>query len=212
MKTVKKQRILVFASGTKNGGGSGFEAMVMNTLGNRPVLDAEIVGVVSNHEYGGVRERAERLGIPFVFWDGPFDADGYRSLVNEFRADYVMLSGWLKRVTGLDPRRTLNIHPGSLPRFGGAGMYGIHVHRAALAAFQNGEITCSAVTMHFVTEEYDRGPTFFESRVLIRADDTPETLAKRVNERERGCQSHVLNLVVQGRIRLADDLKTIIYT
>ena len=57
-------------------------------------------------------------------------APGYRSLVRYFAADYVMLSGWLKLAAGLDPARTINIHPGPLPRFGGPKLYGHFVHNA----------------------------------------------------------------------------------
>ena len=114
-----------------------------------------------------------------------------------------MCSGWLKFVRGLDPARTVNIHPGPLPRFGGPGMFGHHVHEAVMAAYHRGEITQSAVTMHFVDDvAFDNGPIFFQMPVLIRPDDDAETLAKRVNEKERAWQSHVLNLVVHRHIYL----------
>ncbi|MFA5111557.1 MAG: hypothetical protein WC443_09140, partial [Desulfobaccales bacterium] len=63
--------------------------------------------------------KAKGLGVHAEYWAGPYEAKGYQNLVKYFRADYVMLSGWLKLVTGLDPARTVNIHPGPLPRFGG---------------------------------------------------------------------------------------------
>lgn len=69
-----KQRILVFASGSKDGGGSGFQEMVEYTRTTPAILDAEIVGVVSNHEKGGVYKKAKALGIEFFYWPGPFDA------------------------------------------------------------------------------------------------------------------------------------------
>ncbi len=201
----KQPRVLVFASGTKTGGGSGFEVMVWNTRISPPVLNAEIVGVVSNHPRGGVWKKAVELGVPFEFWPGPFLAEDYRELVEKYGADYVMLSGWLKLVAGLDPARTINIHPGPLPNFGGDGMYGHHVHEAVLAAYHRGEITHSVVTMHFVDEVYDRGPIFFQRPVLIQPNDTPETLAERVNQVEHEWQSRVLNYVVHGQVRLVGD-------
>lgn len=196
-----KPRVLVFASGSKDGGGSGFQEMVEFTRTDPPVLDAEIVGVVSNHEQGGVRKKADKLDIPFVCWKaGLYGADGYQRLVEYFKADYVMLSGWLKLVHGLDPACTVNIHPGPLPEFGGPGLYGHHVHEAVMKAYWEGRVTQSAVTMHFVTSEYDRGPIIHQFPVLIRSDDTPETLAARVNEKERVLQSIYLNKVVHGYI------------
>ena len=114
-----------------------------------------------------------------------------------------MLSGWLKLVAGLDPARTINIHPGPLPRFGGPNLYGHLVHEAVMEAYHRGEISHSAVTMHFVDEEYDRGPVFFALPVPIEPEDTPETLAARVNRAEHEWQPRVLNYVVQGQVRLA---------
>lgn len=202
-----KPRILVFASGTKDGGGSGFQEMVESTRTNPPILNAEIVGVVSNHFRGGVRKKAKKLDIPFMSWPSYFGAGMYQYCVDFFKADYVMCSGWLKLVRRLDSHTTINIHPGPLPEFGGKGMYGMNVHRAVMAAYHKGEIKQSAVTMHFVDEEYDRGPVFFRYPVLIHEDDTPESLAKRVNEVERAWQSYMVNLVVHGFIFLAREPK-----
>ncbi len=201
-----KKRVLVFASGSISGGGSGFEELVEQSRLNPPILDADIVGVVSNYASGGVQKKAGRLKVPFYFWNGPFDGESYRSLVRKFHADFVMLSGWLKKVDGLDPRRTINIHPGPLSRrgavdhFGGKGLYGRHVHEAVLRAYHQSRITQSAVSIHFVTAEYDEGPLIVKWPVAIRPDDTVDTLAARVNEKERAIQSWVLNLVVNGKV------------
>jgi len=198
-------RVLVFSSGEEDSGGSGFQELVEFSRTNPPVLDAQIVGVISNHKSGGVRRRADALHIPFEYWPGPYDANGYRTFVEKYKADFVMCSGWLKFVKGLDPARTVNIHPGPLPQFGGARMYGHYVHEAVMAAYHRGEITQSAVTMHFVDEKaYDHGPIIFQMPVLIRPDDDAESLAKRVNEKERAWQSHILNLVVHRQIYLKD--------
>lgn len=205
METARKPRILVFASGTRTGGGSGFREMVEMSRVNPPVLDADIVGVVSNYENGGVRRHADELGIPFRYWNGPFTAAEYQALVREYDADYVMLSGWLKLCAGLDPRRTFNIHPALLPDFGGVGMHGRHVHEAVMKAYRNGQVTESGFTIHSVNEEYDRGLVVYRFRILIRPDDTPETLGVRVNEKERAFQAQVFNEIVHGRIRISDD-------
>jgi len=195
--------VLVFASGDSKGGGSGFQELVEFSRTNPPVLSAQIIAVISNHPNGGVCKRADTLHIPFEYWPGPFDAKGYRALVDQYQPDYVMCSGWLKFVRGLDPEKTVNIHPGPLPRFGGRGLYGHYVHEAVMAAYHRGEITQSAVTMHFVDDiAYDHGPIIFQMPVLIRPDDDAESLAKRVNEKERAWQSHILNLVVHRHIYL----------
>lgn len=204
----KKPRVLVFASGDKKGGGSGFQELVEFSRINPSVLNAEVVGVVSNYENGGVRKKADALKIPFEYWPGPFDAEGYQNLVKKFKADFVMLSGWLKLVQGLDPKTTVNIHPGPLPDFGGPNMYGHYVHEAVIAAYLRGDIVQSAVTMHFVIDAgedknaYDKGPIIFQFPVLIRPDDDAEILAKRVNEKERAWQAHILNFIVYRQIWL----------
>src|SRR3989344_4575895 len=141
-----KPRIIVFASGTKDGGGSGFENLVEATKSG--VLDADIVAIVSSNEYGGVRERAERLGVPFVYFPRPFDAEHYSSVLQKIAIEknelWIALAGWLKLVKGLDPTKTFNIHPALLSqlggRFGGSGMWGRHVHEAVKAALDAGEI------------------------------------------------------------------------
>lgn len=186
-------KLLIFASGSKTGGGSGFENMIRQ----QEVVGADFVGVVSNHEHGGVRERADRLGIPFIHFPGPWTAEAYQEVVRRSGADFVALSGWLKLVAGLNPRTTFNIHPGPLPRFGGDGMYGHHVHEAVIKS----GASHSAVSMHFVTPEYDEGPLFFSFPVPVLLGDTAETLGARVNAAEHSWQPFITRLVIQGDIR-----------
>ncbi len=200
-----KPRILVFASGSAEGGGSGFEKLVLASRGGP--LDADIVAVVSNYENGGVRVRADQLDIPFLHFPRPWTAEAYQKLARDSGADFFALSGWLKLVTGLDPttsfnpRTVFNVHPGPLPDFGGSGLYGHHVHEAVMTAFGLGEITHSAVSMHFVTGEYDQGPVFFRCNVKIQNGDTADSIGMRVNQQEHVHQSSVTNLVVNGLIR-----------
>lgn len=206
------KRILVLASGDSKGGGSGFQELVEQSRTVPAILRHQIVGVISNHDRGGVQKKANDLGIRFGYWNGAFTAHNYRAWKNQFEADYVMCSGWLKPVEGLDPSTTINIHPAPLNyvnpelHFGGKGIWGHHAHEAVMKAYHEGRITQSAVTMHFVTSHatdgYDRGPIIFQIPVLIRPDDTADTLASRVNEKERAWQSKVLNHVVSGHIFL----------
>jgi len=195
-----KPKIIVFASGSKDGGGSGFE-----NLFKSQELDADIVAVVSNHEYGGVRTRAEKLGVPFEYFPGPFDAENYRRIVENYGAKWIALSGWLKLVAGLDPTRTFNIHPALLSfqsgRFGGPGLFGHYVHEAVQQALDAGEISESGPTMHFVTDEYDRGPIFFEYRVPLKKGMSADEIAVVVNRAEHEWQPKITNMVVHGEIR-----------
>lgn len=79
-------------------------------------------------------------------------------------------------------------------------MYGHHVHEAVVEAYKRGEVTHSAVTMHFVTEKYDEGPVFLAVPVPVEAGDTAETLGARVNATEHQWQPVATNLVVNGQI------------
>ncbi len=195
---MSRPRLLILASGTKDGGGSGFENLVNASRDGR--LDADLIGVVSNHENGGVREKADRLTVPFRYFPGPYDASEYTKLIEELAPDFIALSGWMKLVAGLDPRITFNIHPGPLPEFGGAGYFGHHVHEKVMEAYRAGTVTHSAVSMHFVTPEFDEGPVFFSHPVEILPDDTPDTLARRVNEAEHRYQPEMTDKVVHGEV------------
>lgn len=206
-------KIIVFASGTRDGGGSGFENLVKAS--RTGFLDAEIVAVVSNQEHGGVRERADRLGVLFIYFPGPYDAGNYSSILQKTSMEpapwsrsgftgWVALSGWFKQVKGLDPRRTFNIHPALLSqlggRFGGKGMYGTHLYEAIKTAYEAGEIRETGFTMHFVTDELDRGPAFFEYRIPLRKGMTADDIEKAVRAAEHEWQPKITNMVVHGEI------------
>jgi phosphoribosylglycinamide formyltransferase 1 len=200
-------RLVIFASGSATGGGSGFQKLVEASLAR--TLQANIVAVVSNHKDGGVRHKRDHLvdnrdaQIDFIHSPFPRTAIDYQGIVSSTRADFVVLSGWLGKVEGLDPRTTINIHPAWLPsRFGGKGMHGHHVHEAVIADYEKALVSHSGVTMHFVTPEYDSPEgMFFRKHVPILPGDTAETLAARVNAVEHRFQAHMTNLVVTGTIR-----------
>lgn len=197
-----EEKLLVFASGDEEGGGSGFQELAENSMAG--ILQARIVAVVSNHQNGGVAKKAKKLGIQLLHFPKPFTADAYQQIWHGFGQPWVALSGWLKLVSGLPMKMTVNIHPGPLPEFGGQDMYGHYVHEAVIKAFQEGKVKSSAVSIHFVNPEYDKGPIIFRYPVLIREDDTPKTIAARVNKIEHGWQSWVTNLVITRQIRLEE--------
>ena len=116
--------------------------------------------------------------------------------------EIVILAGYMKK---LGPKTLahfegaiLNIHPALLPKFGGQGMYGIHVHEAVLAA---NEIE-TGVTIHLVTEEYDTGAIIAQEKVPVMPGDTPQTLAARVLQTEHALFPAVLQQIALGQISL----------
>jgi phosphoribosylglycinamide formyltransferase-1 len=199
-----KPKLIIFASGTATGGGSGFLNLLKSARGG--TLNADIVGVVSNHENGGVRRGAHVNGVRFFHFPSPWTAEAYQRIARESGAEFFALSGWLKLVTGLDvstsfnSKTVFNIHPGPLPDFGGPGLYGINVHRAVIKALEEGRVDHSAVSMHFVTKQYDQGPVFLDHHVSVDHLDTPETLQRRVSGVEHLVQPLITDLVVSGKI------------
>ncbi len=172
------KRLALFISGT---GGNAVNLVAACREGRVPARP--VVGVASTAQAGGIaRLQAEGLPVAVVVRKD-FDSDEAFSeacyqAAEAAGADVVCLCGWLKKLEV--PRRwqgrILNIHPGLLPRFGGPGMYGMHVHRAVLAA----GAAESGATVHLVDAEYDHGRILAQARVPVLPGDTPEALQHRV--------------------------------
>lgn len=169
--TTRPIAVCVLASG----GGSNLQAL-LDALGTD--APARVTRVVSNRSGAGALERAGRAGVAAVVLDDPADPGEVGAAVGD--ADLVVLAGYLKlvppEIVARFRWRLVNIHPALLPAFGGAGMYGRRVHEAVLAS--GARIT--GVTVHYVDEQYDRGPIVAQWPVPVRAGDTPDTLAARV--------------------------------
>lgn len=164
-----------------SGRGSNLQAL-LKALG--PGAPAEVALVLSNSPDAGGLAVARADGVAAVALDDYRDPAEFLRLLSEHRIDLVVLAGYLKLVPPAVVERyrgrIINVHPALLPEFGGAGMYGIRVHRAVLAAGR----AESGATVHLVDEEYDRGTILAQGRVPVLKDDTPERLAARVLEVE----------------------------
>jgi len=151
-------------------------------------LEAEVVKVISSRRDVPGVERAREAGLdvevirPRDFPDhAAFAAEQTRSILAA-RPDLVVMAGYLVHypVPAMLQGRILNIHPSLLPRFGGQGLYGEHVHAAVLAAGERE----SGCTVHVVDDEYDHGPIVAQRRVPVLPGDTVDSLAARVFEAE----------------------------
>jgi formyltetrahydrofolate-dependent phosphoribosylglycinamide formyltransferase len=175
--------------------------------GDLPV-DIRLV-VSSTPKAGGLKFAAE-AGIPTVVvrredhpagpaGDKPF-GDAVFAVCREAAVDYVAMAGFLKLAPVPDDfvGRVLNIHPALIPSFCGPGMYGHRVHQAVLDA----GVRVTGCTVHFVDNEYDRGPIIWQQPVPVFDDDTADTLAARVFQTEKEAYPHVLKLLASGRITL----------
>jgi folate-dependent phosphoribosylglycinamide formyltransferase PurN len=121
-------------------------------------------------------------------------------MISPVAVDLIVLAGFMSRLATaiFDRHPVVNIHPALLPRYGGKGMYGHKVHEAVLAA---GDCE-SGCTVHFVDPEYDHGPIIAQQRVPVLQDDTPETLAERVQEAERELYPEAIGLIAAGRVQV----------
>jgi phosphoribosylglycinamide formyltransferase-1 len=197
-----KARVVVCASGE----GTGFESMVQAS--RQGELQAEIVGLITNRDAVGALQRAQRLQIPAQVITGkaysnvPTWDRALAHQLQQWRADWVALAGFLAligpEVLRSYPQRIVNSHPALLPKFGGPGMFGKHVHRAVVAS----GATESGVTIHLIDEQYDRGQILAQARVPVHPGDSPEALEQRVKASEVRFYPKVLNDLVTGRITL----------
>ncbi len=167
--------------------GSGTTYVNLVEAIGRGELPAEIAVVISSKADAGGVERARSFGHPLVIASTP---DAVTAALRAHRTEWVAMCGWLRFY---DPPaelrgRVLNIHPSLLPAFGGRGMYGIHVHRAVLAA----GVAESGCTVHLVTGDYDSGPHLDQARVPVVPSDTPESLQTRVQAAERALYPRAL--------------------
>jgi len=193
--------VVVFGSGR----GSNFKA-VLDAMADGGIPLARISLVISNNATAGILDIARSGNIPALhISQKKFETEEafVAALLETLRShgtDLVVLAGYMKRlpppVVHAYRNRIINIHPALLPRFGGHGMYGLHVHAAVLAAQE----TVSGATVHLVDEEYDRGPTLLQRTVPVLPDDTPETLAARVLLVEHRLLPEAVRLFSEGRV------------
>ena len=166
-------RVAVMASG----GGTNLQAL-LDALNGPPDSPARVTRVVSNRADARALERARRAGLAAVALADAADPGQCLAALGD--AELVVLAGYLKLVPAPVVSRfrwrMVNIHPALLPDFGGPGMYGARVHQAVLAS----GAAESGASVHYVTEEYDRGAVIAQARVPVLPGDTPDTLAARV--------------------------------
>lgn len=187
--------ITVFASH----GGSDMQAIIDGCKAG--AINGKVVAVISNNADSYALVRAEREGIDRYhvaqskYPDEASMVNAIMDILESHQTDMVFLAGYLKKVDPSIIRKykdnIYNIHPALLPKYGGRGMHGIHVHTAVI---ENGEKE-TGITIHRVTEEYDSGAIIAQAKVPVLEDDTPEVLAARVLERE-----HTFLVEVLGRI------------
>jgi phosphoribosylglycinamide formyltransferase 1 len=197
-----KLRIAVFASH----GGSNLQALI--DACESGAINGTIALVFSNNRKAYALERAANHDIEtLVVSERDFDSvEAYSDEIQQQfasrRIDLICLAGYMKKIPDRLIRgyhhRIVNIHPALLPKFGGKGMYGIHVHEAVLAAGEKE----TGVTIHLVDEVYDNGRILAQRRLAVLPDDTPETLQQRVLEIEHQLYPETVARIASGELHL----------
>lgn len=173
------KNIAIFASGN----GSNAEAIARYFANNKNIC---VKCVLSNRHNAGVHQRMEQLNIPSYSFSKKEWQDAHKItdfLIKE-NIELIVLAGFLakieKPILSAFQGNIINIHPSLLPKYGGKGMWGHHIHEAVIAA---GE-TQSGITIHYIDENIDEGRIIFQTSCDVLPGDTPDTLAERIHKLE----------------------------
>jgi phosphoribosylglycinamide formyltransferase-1 len=173
------KKIVLFASGS----GTNAENIIRYFQATKT---ASIATVFTNKADAQVIQRAEKLQVPSrVFTKNDLETGKILQEINVIQPDLIVLAGFLLKfpemIVAEYPDKIINIHPALLPKYGGKGMYGMHVHRAVV---ENKE-SKTGITIHYVNENYDEGNIIFQKEVTVLISDTPEVVAAKIHELEQ---------------------------
>jgi len=186
----KKVRVGIFASGR------GSNARSIIEFSKQKDVTYEVVCILSNKPTAGVLDLAKQHKINSkVFNRSQFhDSDGIVEYLIDQQVDLIVLAGFLwlvpPNLVAAYPQCILNIHPALLPKYGGKGMYGHHVHEAVRDSGDDR----SGMTIHFVNEVYDEGQTIFQAQCMLNPGSTAEHIGRRVLQLEH----HFYPIVING--------------
>ena len=173
------KRIVILASGN----GSNAERITQFFSDNDT---AEVVAFLTNKNTAKVLERAKKLRVAAFSFNkiAFFESDAVVNLLKSLQPDIIVLAGFLWKIpismVNAFPKKIINIHPALLPKYGGKGMYGNHVHQAV----KDNHETETGITIHYVNEHYDEGAIIHQAKVAIEPSDDVETIANKVHQLE----------------------------
>ncbi|MDO4777917.1 MAG: phosphoribosylglycinamide formyltransferase [Cardiobacteriaceae bacterium] len=175
-----------------SGGGSNLAALLAACDSGE--LPARVVRVIADRDCAG-KQHALSRDIPFTLIDRKLPRDAFARALHDAipqDSDLVVLAGFLSicppQVVDAFPRKIINLHPSLLPAYGGAGMYGLHVHAAVIAA---GE-TESGCTVHYVDQGIDTGSIIAQARVPVLPEDDAHNLQRRIAPEEHRLLVHTV--------------------
>ncbi len=168
--------MVIFASGS----GSNAENLI-TFFQNRD--DASVVLVLTNNPYAKVLERCKNLNVSALSFNKKAFTETVivLNILKDIQPDLIILAGFLwkfpEHILREFPNKVINIHPALLPKYGGKGMYGMHVHEAVVS---NKE-TETGITIHYVNEHYDEGAIIFQAKCIVNENDTAEDVADKIH-------------------------------
>ena len=172
-------KIVIFASGS----GTNAENIIRYFQATK---SASVEAVFTNKADAQVIQRAEKYQVPSqVFTKNDLETGKVLQEINAIQPDLIVLAGFLLKfpesIVAEYPNKIINIHPALLPKYGGKGMYGMHVHRAVV----DNKESKTGITIHYVNENYDEGNIIFQKEVTVLISDTPEVVAAKIHELEQ---------------------------
>ena len=173
------KNIAIFASGSGTNAENIIRFFRSGTIGR-------VQTVLTNRKDAGVIERCQAHGTEVIVFNREqfYHSNEVLELLFERDIDFIVLAGFLWFVpdymTESFENKIINIHPALLPKYGGKGMYGMHVHRSVIEAGEKQ----SGISIHYVNRAYDEGDVIFQASCVVEADDTPDSLAGRIHELE----------------------------
>ena len=173
------KRIVIFASG----GGTNAENLIKFFQNSS---NASVIQVLTNNPHAKVLERAKNLNVSALSFNRMAftKTDDVLHILKAAKPDLIILAGFLwkfpEHILNVFPNKVINVHPALLPKYGGKGMYGMHVHKAVV---ENNE-TETGITIHYVNEHYDEGAIIFQAKCSVTSNDTPQDVAAKIHELE----------------------------
>jgi len=175
-----KKNIAIFASGS----GTNAEQLILKSQANN--LNFSVKLIITNNENAGVLKIAHKYVVPCFYWTNK-SISNHESLIVflvDNKIDLIVLAGYLKKIApelvAAFPNKIVNLHPALLPKFGGKGMYGHHVHEAVLKANEKQ----SGITIHYVDEQYDEGNIIAQFIFDIDEKESLDSLQKKIQTTE----------------------------
>lgn len=189
-----QKNIAIFASG----GGSN-AAEIMKYFQNHAHIHVSLV--VTNNAHAGVIEKATNFNVPiFVSESQSVNPSELMKELDKRKIEFIILAGYLKKIPEIliqkYNNKIINIHPSLLPKFGGKGMYGMHVHKAVV----NAKEKVTGMTIHFVNEHYDEGKIIEQHQVILSGNESPEEVQKMVLKLEHAYFAPCIEKVIGNGI------------